>query len=252
MQKNLVEAQREHYFLGSERQYHIEAKLVRCLARLSQNLGGLRSAASTQFAILRKALDQTIGTERTPFAWASGTNSPVKSRTGSVSRSGLLDVINEDSEESDERFNNNNNNNTWDGSSTPSRSRPGVSFHDIAWKVAKSGSSTPNNDLLAPADMFVTFIDQLGPPAKSLVFTLKQMLDELQFARNGAVSFDHRFHANLATAIELYTNSRKEALETLYRSKSLSKLWPLQLLAARSCRRVPLLSRLARTASCRD
>jgi hypothetical protein len=231
MQKNLVEAQREHYFLGSERQYHIEAKLVRCLARLSQNLGGLRSAASTQFAILRKALDQTIGTERTPFAWASGTNSPVKSRTGSVSRSGLLDVINEDSEESDERFNNNNNNNTWDGSSTPSRSRPGVSFHDIAWKVAKSGSSTPNNDLLAPADMFVTFIDQLGPPAKSLVFTLKQMLDELQFARNGAVSFDHRFHANLATAIELYTNSRKEALETLYRSKSLSGPRPVEVLA---------------------
>lgn len=229
MQKNLVEAQREHYFLGSETQYHIEAKLVRCLDRLSQNLGGLRSAASTQFAILRKALDQTIGTDRTPFAWASGTTSPVKSRTGSVSRQGLLDVINEDSEDSEERMNTNNN--TWDGASTPSRSRPGVSFHDIVWKVAKSGSTTPNNDLLAPADMFVTFIDQLGPPAKSLVFTLKQMLDELQFARNGTVSFDHRFHANLATAIELYTNSRKEALETLYRSKSLSGPRPVEVLA---------------------
>jgi hypothetical protein len=174
MQKNLVEAQREHYFLGSEKQYHIEAKLVRCLGRLSQNLGGLRSAASTQFAILRKALDQTIGIDRTPFSWSVGTNTPNKSRTGSVSRSGLLDVINEDSEESDERPSTSN---TWDGASTPSRSRPGMSFHDIVWKATgKSGTSTPANDLLAPADMFVTFIDQLGPPAKSLVFTLKQIL----------------------------------------------------------------------------
>ena len=229
MQKNLVEAQREHYFLGSEKQYHIEAKLVRCLGRLSQNLGGLRSAASTQFAILRKSLDQTIGIDRTPFSWSVGTNTPNKSRTGSVSRSGLLDVITEDSEESDERPSTSN---TWDGASTPSRLRPGLSFHDIVWKAnAKSGASTPANDLLAPADMFVTFIDQLGPPAKSLVFTLKQMLDELQFARNGTVSFDERFHANLSAAIELYTNSRKEALETLYRSKSLSGPRPVEVLA---------------------
>ena len=107
-----------------------------------------------------------------------------------------------------------------------------MSFHDIVWKATgKSGTSTPANDLLAPADMFVTFIDQLGPPAKSLVFTLKQILDELQFARNGTVSFDERFHANLAAAIELYTNSRKEALETLYRSKSLSGPRPVEVLA---------------------
>jgi hypothetical protein len=226
MEKNLIEAQREHYLLGSERQYHIEAKLVRCLLRLSQNIGGLRSAASTQFSILRKALDQNIDTERTPFAWSTGTSSPAKSRNGSVSRSGLLDVINEDSEDSDGRATNNN---TWDGSSTPSRSR--VSFHDIAWKVAKSGQSTPNNDLLAPADMFVMFIDQLGPPAKSLVFTLKQMLDELQFARNGTVAFDERFPTHLRSAIELYTDSRNKALEMLYKSKSMSGPRPVEVLA---------------------
>lgn len=200
---------------------------MRCLNRLSQNLGGLRSAAATQFAILRKAADQTIGTERTPFAWSTGTTTPVKSRNGSISRTGLLDVINEDSEESEERLNN-----TWHGASTPSRSRSGVSFHDIVWKSNnKSGSTTPKNDLLAPADMFVTFIDQLGPPAKSLVFTLKQMLDELQFARNGTVAFDERFPANLRSAIELYTNSRKRALDTLYESKSLSGTRPVEVLA---------------------
>lgn len=229
MEKNLIEAQREHYLLGSERQYHIEAKLVRCLNRLSQNIGGLRSAASTQFAILRKALDQSIDTDRTPFTWSTGTSSPAKSRTGSVSRSGILEVINEDSEDSDGRATNNN---TWDGASTPSRSRQGVSFQDIVWKVtAKSGNSTPSNDLLAPADMFVTFIDQLGPPAKSLVYTLKQMLDELQFARNGTVAFDERFPTNLRSAIELYTDSRNKALETLYKSKSMSGPRPVEVLA---------------------
>jgi hypothetical protein len=227
MEKNLIEAQREHYLLGSERQWHIEAKLVRCLNRLSQNIGGLRSAASTQFSILRKALDQNIDTERMPFTWSTGTSSPAKSRNGSVSRSGLLDVINEDSEDSDGRASNGNN--TWDGSSTPSRSR--VSFHDIAWKVAKSGTSTPGNDLLAPADMFVMFIDQLGPPAKSLVFTLKQMLDELQFARNGTVAFDERFPTHLRSAIELYTDSRNKALELLYKSKSMSGPRPVEVLA---------------------
>lgn len=228
MEKYLVEAQREHYFLGSERQYHIEAKLVRCLARLSQNLGGLRSAAYTQFAILSKAVAHTADVHRAEFSWSTGTSSPVdmtKSRTGSISRSNMLDVINEDSEESDERFPA-----SWDGGSTPLRTQSKVSFQNVAWK-SQSGSSTPTKDLLAPADMFVTFIDQLGPPAKSLVFTLKEMLDKLQFGRNGTVAVDERFQGNLRAAIELYKNSRKDALDSLYRSKTLSSSRPVEVLA---------------------
>lgn len=228
MQKNLVEAQREHYLMGSERQYHIEAKLVRCLGRLSQNLGGLRSAAYTQFAILRKAVDHTAEVRRAQFPWSNGTTSPVdiiKSRTGSISRMNMLDVINEDSEESEGRTPA-----SWDGASTPARSKSHTSLRHTAWKT-QSGSSTPNNDLLAPADMFVTFIDQLGPPAKSLVFTLQKMLDELQFGRNGTVAVDDRFQANLRSAIDLYTDSRKEALATLYRSKSFNGQQPKEVLA---------------------
>lgn len=228
MQKNLIEAQREHYLMGSERQYHIEAKLVRCLGRLSQNLGGLRSAAYTQFAILRKAVDHTTEVRRAQFPWSNGTTSPVeiiKSRTGSISRMNMLDVINEDSEESDGRTPA-----SWDGASTPARSKSHTSLKHTAWKT-QSGSSTPNNDLLAPADMFVTFIDQLGPPAKSLVFTLQKMLDELQFGRNGTVAVDDRFQANLRSAIDLYTESRKEALATLYRSKSFNGQQPKEVLA---------------------
>lgn len=137
----------------------------------------------------------------------------------------MLDVINEDSEESEGRTPA-----SWDGASTPARSKSHTSLRHTAWKT-QSGSSTPNNDLLAPADMFVTFIDQLGPPAKSLVFTLQKMLDELQFGRNGTVAVDDRFQANLRSAIDLYTDSRKEALATLYRSKSFNGQQPKEVLA---------------------
>ena len=52
MTKNLKEAKYEHYVLGTEREYHLEAKLVKCIHRLAQNVGGLRSAATTQFLLM--------------------------------------------------------------------------------------------------------------------------------------------------------------------------------------------------------
>ncbi|KAL8840903.1 MAG: hypothetical protein Q9170_001096 [Blastenia crenularia] len=52
MEKHLKEAKYEHYMAGTERQYQLEAKLVDCMQRLAQNIGGLRSAATTQFLIL--------------------------------------------------------------------------------------------------------------------------------------------------------------------------------------------------------
>ena len=50
LSKNLREAKWEHYAYGTETQYTIETKLLNCIRRLSQNIGGLRSAATTQFA----------------------------------------------------------------------------------------------------------------------------------------------------------------------------------------------------------
>lgn len=52
IEKNLIEAKYEHFVAGTERQYRLEAKLVDCMQRLAQNIGGLRSAATTQFLIL--------------------------------------------------------------------------------------------------------------------------------------------------------------------------------------------------------
>ena len=52
MAKNLKESQYEHYLLGTEKEYHLETKIVNCMQRLAQNAGGLRSAATTQFLLL--------------------------------------------------------------------------------------------------------------------------------------------------------------------------------------------------------
>lgn len=52
--KNLRESKAEHYLLGTENQHHQELKLVQCMQRLSQSIGGLRSAAMTQFSLLRE------------------------------------------------------------------------------------------------------------------------------------------------------------------------------------------------------
>ena len=52
---NLVEAKWEQYLLGREQRWAIEERLVKCMRRLAQDIGGLRSAASTEFALLEES-----------------------------------------------------------------------------------------------------------------------------------------------------------------------------------------------------
>lgn len=52
--KNLKEAKYEHYLLGTERQALVEAKLVHCVQRIGQSIGGLRSAAAMQFVVTKQ------------------------------------------------------------------------------------------------------------------------------------------------------------------------------------------------------
>ena len=52
LNKNLKEAKFEHCFWGTEREHQLEVRLTKCMQRLSQNIGGLRSAAATQFDLL--------------------------------------------------------------------------------------------------------------------------------------------------------------------------------------------------------
>ena len=62
---NLREAKFEHYVMGTEQEYFLEAKLVNCMQLLAQNIGGLRSAATTQFLLLSQP---TAGGAATPMS----------------------------------------------------------------------------------------------------------------------------------------------------------------------------------------
>lgn len=69
MTKNLKEAKYEHYVLGTEKEYQLEAKLVKCIHRLAQNVGGLRSAATTQFLLMAQpGVSGSVTQESTMYA----------------------------------------------------------------------------------------------------------------------------------------------------------------------------------------
>lgn len=57
---NLREARFEHCVSGTEKEYEIEARLVTCMQRLAHNIGGLRSAATTQFNLLAQSDASTL------------------------------------------------------------------------------------------------------------------------------------------------------------------------------------------------
>lgn len=222
MTKDLAETQQELLVLGSEKLYDVATQLVECLDGLSQDLGGLRSAALAQFALVNSV---TLEKQR---------KASVGSNQGGAEHSGMpniLDVITEAPEES----------NSPNGSpSAPDTSKPLPNASALS-----SGFTTPErhgsagsitSTLKSAESMFFTFIAQLGPPTKSLVYTLKQLLDELPFKKpegpqswymrllggNVDVAINENFHSSLKEAVELYRASRKEALHTLYASRALS------------------------------
>lgn len=194
LKKNLSEARFEHYLRGTERQHHIETKLVHCLQCLFQNLGGLRSAALTQFSLINQALG---GGGTTP-AQRSVISSPITSPVRETRSQGILEAIHEAPEDSE-------------GFAAPETN----GFINLTQN--RRASATPD-------DMFTTFIAQLGPPTKSLAYTLKHVLDELPFVPGSLhqVAVNDNFHTSLEQAVELYRTARKEALHTLYRSRELS------------------------------
>lgn len=142
MTKNLREARFEHYVMGTENEYHLEAKLVDCMQGLSQNIGGLRSAADTQFLLLA---EPAIGGVTTPKGSYFSTP-PLRNTlsftsdfvTSPTDKRGPLAAIDEDCEE--ERTPTETSNQEHQGSDD-------------------SYLPTMNN----PADIFARFIEQLGP-----------------------------------------------------------------------------------------
>jgi hypothetical protein len=147
--KNLGEAKYEHYILGTEEEYKIEARLVKCLELMNHNIGGLRSAAETQFTLLAQAeqLQYGAGTssQSNPTAAVFARSpSPIISPTLShlERRTSILASIDEVPEASA------------DGSDNESTGMSGA-----AWRLPQEMGS----NLTAP-DMFSIFIAHLGPP----------------------------------------------------------------------------------------
>ena len=123
MEKNLVEAKYEHYIAGTEREFWLEAKLVDCMQRLAQDIGGLRSAATSQFLILAQP----------GLGISTGTCSGNDTGASSLENSTILEVIEETPETGD--------------------SEP----------ATKPALKSSTNSILTPEHVFAEFIEHLGP-----------------------------------------------------------------------------------------
>lgn len=139
MTKNLKEARNEHYFLGTEKHYAIEVRLVRCMETLAQNIGGLRSAATTQFTLVKQAPGYGYGTPSSPhqrveFSPLSPDYAGIRDRIQSLS---AIDEVPEDSSDA--------------GSEHTPRRAPSIDESSI-------------QTVVSTADMFSVFISHLGPP----------------------------------------------------------------------------------------
>ena len=234
MTKDLGEAKNEHLVLGSERLYEVANRLVDCLDGLAQDLGGLRSAALAQFALVNSTSENdskehgnplSSPTDRRPAWYNAATGAGERGKTASI-----LDVITEAPDETDSA-----NGRIHGNIRPPPAAIPSAISSGLSTPERRDSNGSVVSTLKGPDDMFFTFITQLGPPTKSLVFTLKQILDELPFKESADLSSYNRwlgpgaevainetFHSSLRDAVDLYRTSRKDSLNTLYASRALS------------------------------
>lgn len=187
---NLKEAKSEHYLLGTEEQYKLEADLVTCMQRLAQSIGGLRSAANTQFSLLRES--STFGTATPVSRYSphieSGRTSPLE--TSRQDRFAVLTAIEEASEE----------NSSTEDLHTMTDAEPSYAGRQDT-KMSISSMTMPT--VRTPSEIFSRFIMHSGPPMKSLVFTLSQILQELPFGEGPKyeIKINEHFKTSLTEAL---------------------------------------------------
>ncbi|KAH7390670.1 Fusaric acid resistance protein-like-domain-containing protein [Pyrenochaeta sp. MPI-SDFR-AT-0127] len=218
--KNLGEAKFEHYALGTEEEYRISARLVKCLEMLIQNIGGLRSAAETQFTLLAQSNPNSTPSETIPgngtvtssiFSERNVSQSPPPILSPSLShterRSSILASIDEVPENSTEasRY-----------ASVDVSDDESTNFHGSSHTVPTFLQAN-----LTPADMFSVFIAHLGPPMKSLAYTLREVLSELPFGPGPEynIAINEHFRHSLVDAKALFADARRDALSAVYRNK---------------------------------
>ncbi|RAL05057.1 WD40 repeat-like protein [Aspergillus ibericus CBS 121593] len=199
LDKLVKEAKLEHFVAGTEKEYRLEKKLARWVQDITHNMGGLRSAAHLQFQLLKQtklAQLQSHGSEPAavplPSPWSLHEDSP------------FLERIDEQPDE-EERLEANN-------------VGPG------------NGPGMVSDHPLHPADIFALFISHLGPSMRSLAFTLKEIFRDIPFkpAPDLRVSVNSRYRTSLDRALELYRDSREEALKTIYRQREVMGVQTLE------------------------
>ncbi|KAI5290390.1 hypothetical protein KEM54_001675 [Ascosphaera aggregata] len=198
--KLLKEAKFEHYLAGTERQYRLEKNLVRCVQDLTQSVGGLRSAASLQFDLLKQAESPAAFEYQRPIV-PLPTNHRSKYYNGQI----IQPLF------------------------TPVSGSPQGPLRVIEHVEAEYDNETirqqEHNDrsLQTPVDMFRIFIEHLGPSMNSLALTLKEILSDLPYGPGPdyEVFFHPGFHAKLDNALRVFRRSRNEALNMIYAHKDI-------------------------------
>ncbi|PCH02750.1 Brefeldin A-sensitivity protein 4 [Penicillium occitanis (nom. inval.)] len=204
LDKLVKEAKLEHYVAGTEREYRLEKRLVRCVQDINQNMGGLQSAANLQFQLLKQPQQ------------GSGIFSPGRNilarKNSSTSYPGVWSVFEEAtltlSREPEEA----------DLTAEPLAMHVPVSNLDHEGRVS---TATPS-----PQRMFEVFIEHLGPSMQSFAFTLKEILEDIPFGPgpDHKVSFNTKFHSSLDRALKLYRDAREAALASVYRERDFARI----------------------------
>lgn len=194
LETNLKEAKYEHYVAGTERQYHLEVRLAHCIQRVTQSIGGLRSAATMQFDLI----SHVDPASKQPSAWSTIASTPYGMRSVSTFSSEAAFGLGSIDEREEEEEGHDGNTNSGD--------------------VTANGSFSQSPDAI-----FNQFIKTLGPSMRSLAYTMKEILDELPYgpAPTFKINVNPKFRGSLGHAIELYSNARKEALKFLYNQKEI-------------------------------
>ncbi|EDN07114.1 60S ribosomal protein L19 [Histoplasma capsulatum] len=198
--KWLQEAKFERYFAGTEREYRLEKKLVRCIQDITQNIGGLQSAASLQFNLLKQSYQP------------SHVSPAQEGISSSYIGAGLYPSIFSPTAHSLEE---------------PTEPNPVL---DMAYCDRPTTGldktlliSSQGNDFVpqSPADIFEKFIACLGPSMRALAYTVTEILGDIPYSTGPEyeVAINCKFRTSLDRALNLYQSARNDALNMVYPQK---------------------------------
>lgn len=195
MSQNLREARYEHYLMGTERQALIEAKIVQCIQRISQSIGGLRSAAAMQFVVNKQPAFGSLAAS-TSFATTPGWMDSMESSRMMAHDRDIMSYF------------------------TP---------QVPAQEATSQQRAATQMSFKSPFEIFEVFIETLGPAMRSLAFTLKEILDDFPFdaSNHYAIVTNPKFKSSLDRALELYQESRITSLQTVYARKDVDRSRPI-------------------------